>query len=96
MCYYLCQIGDHTKRAEAVLRNADKINCRRFVRAKDIVAGNPKLNLAFVANLFNNFPALELEEGELEEMEPYEETREEKSMLFTDLFVTRKIIICSI
>ncbi len=34
--------------------------------------------MAFVANLFNTYPALEL--GELEEeIEPYEETREEKS-----------------
>lgn len=46
--------------------------------SQDIVSGNPKLNLAFVANLFNNFPALELEETE-EEYEPYEENREEKS-----------------
>ena len=49
----------------------------RFI-FQDIVEGNPKLNLAFVANLFNNFPALDLEELE-EEFEPYEENREEKS-----------------
>ena len=55
---------------------------------QDIVDGNPKLNLAFVANLFNNFPALDLEEIE-EEYEPYEENREEKSMktLFTFKFI---------
>ena len=50
-----------------------------FIFQQDIVDGNPKLNLAFVANLFNNFPALDLEEIE-EEYEPYEENREEKSM----------------
>lgn len=47
---------------------------------KDVVAGNSKLNMAFVANLFNHYPALpELDEEEPEEV--YEETREEKSML---------------
>lgn len=73
--------SDHSKRAEKMLRNADKIGCRKFVRAKDVVAGNAKLNLAFVANLFNNHPALpELDEEEdLDEVEVYEETREEKT-----------------
>ena len=47
--------------------------------------GNPKLNLAFVANLFNNYPALDLEDIE-QEIEPYEENREEKSMMFSVLF----------
>lgn len=51
--------SDTTKRAELVLIEADKINCREFVTPKDIVSGNAKLNLAFVANLFNNHPALE-------------------------------------
>ena len=51
-----------------------------FLLIQDIVNGNPKLNLAFVANLFNNFPALDLEEIE-EEYEPYEENREEKSKI---------------
>jgi len=50
---------DQTKRAEQVLQNADKIDCRKFVTPKDIVKGNPKLNLAFVANLFNTHPGLE-------------------------------------
>ncbi|XP_065050995.1 plastin-2-like [Rhopilema esculentum] len=71
-------VGNLTKRAEIFLGNADKIKMRKFLRAKDIVEGNPKLNLAFVANLFNNFPALDLEEVE-EEFEPYEENREEKT-----------------
>lgn len=71
-------VGNLNKRAEIFLGNADKIKCRKFLRAKDIVEGNPKLNLAFVANLFNMYPALELGEIE-EEFEPYEETREEKT-----------------
>jgi len=63
------------KRAELVLENADKIECRKFVQARDIVRGNPKLNLAFVANMFNTWPALE----PVEDVEVIEETREEKT-----------------
>jgi len=62
------------------LKNADKINCKKFVTAKDICSGNAKLNLAFVANLFNNFPALDPADiDEDEEFEPYIESREEKT-----------------
>ncbi|KCV71641.1 hypothetical protein H696_01058 [Fonticula alba] len=65
--------GDPT-RAERMLEQADKIGCRKFVRANDVAKGNQKLNLAFVANLFNMFPALEAVE-----IEVIEETREEKT-----------------
>lgn len=41
-----------------MLQQADKLGCRQFVTPADVVAGNPKLNLAFVANLFNAYPAL--------------------------------------
>ncbi len=41
-----------------MLREADKLDCRAFVTADDVVNGNPKLNLAFVANLFNTWPGL--------------------------------------
>jgi plastin-1 len=50
---------DSTARAEAMLANADKIGCRKYVSPKDVVKGNTKLNLAFVANLFNTWPCLE-------------------------------------
>jgi len=64
------------KRAELVLAGAEKLDCRKFVTAKDINKGNPKLNLAFVANLFNTWPAL----APVEIIEPIiEETREEKT-----------------
>lgn len=53
------QESDLTRRAEMVLDNSDKLGCRKFVKASDIVKGNPKLNLAFVANLFNTHPGLE-------------------------------------
>ena len=50
---------DELKRAERMLQEADKIGCRAFVSPKDVVSGNYKLNLAYVANLFNMYPALE-------------------------------------
>lgn len=40
-------------RAAAVLKNAELLNSRKFVTAKDIVSGNSRLNLAFAATLFN-------------------------------------------
>jgi plastin-1 len=50
---------DNFKRAEAVLNNAAKIDCNKYVNIKAIVNGNPRLNFAFVANLFNTCPGLE-------------------------------------
>ena len=47
-----------------MLQQADLLGCRQFVTPADVVSGNPKLNLAFVANLFNKYPALTKPEGE--------------------------------
>ncbi|XP_008425771.1 plastin-3-like [Poecilia reticulata] len=55
---------DDLKRAEAMLQQADRLGCRQFVTPTDVVSGNPKLNLAFVANLFNKYPALKKPENE--------------------------------
>lgn len=68
---------DNLERAEAMLQEADKIGCRSFVSPKDVVSGNVKLNLAYVANLFNTYPALVPPE-DIEFVE-IEETREEKT-----------------
>ncbi|KAG8965392.1 hypothetical protein FRC03_000567 [Tulasnella sp. 419] len=46
-------------RAEQVLQNADAIGCRKYLTVPSLLAGNPKLNLAFVAHLFNTYPGLE-------------------------------------
>ncbi|KAI3389677.1 hypothetical protein SNEBB_008935 [Seison nebaliae] len=67
-------------RAEHMLGEANKIDCRVFVSPDDVVNGRAKLNLAFVANLFNNYPNLDVDksvENEDEE-QPEEETREER------------------
>ncbi|KAJ5069438.1 plastin-3 [Anaeramoeba ignava] len=53
------QESDLRQRAEYMLQNADNIGCRKFVSPGDVVKGNSKLNLAFVANLFNHYPGLE-------------------------------------
>lgn len=63
MAFKICllllqQETDDLKRAESMLQQADKLGCRQFVTPADVVSGNPKLNLAFVANLFNKYPAL--------------------------------------
>ncbi|KYQ96696.1 actin bundling protein [Tieghemostelium lacteum] len=63
------------RRAAIMLENADKLGCKKFVRPRDVVNGNQKLNLAFVANLFNTHPALK----PVENVVIIEETREEKT-----------------
>ena len=72
---------DPEKRAVLMLKQADKMGCRKFVRPKDVVKGNARLNLAFVANLFNTYPALKpVEEGLPDfDLGNFEETREEKT-----------------
>ena len=47
------KITDLTKRAEAMLKEAEKAKCKAFVTAKDVCQGNEKLNFAFVANILN-------------------------------------------
>lgn len=46
-------------RAQKVINNAKSIGCRPFIKPRDIVSGNDKLNLAFVADLFNQCPGLD-------------------------------------
>ena len=68
---------DLVQRAEMVLQNAEKLNCRVFVQPKDIINGSMKLNLAFLANLFNTNPALDPPTPQPPPV--IQETREEKS-----------------
>ena len=73
--------ADLLDRAETMLEQADKIKSRAFVTARDVVKGQERLNLAFVANLFNNFPALDPPKEEMIEVmesNTIQETREEK------------------
>ncbi|XP_042855233.1 plastin-2-like [Penaeus japonicus] len=71
---------DLISRAEVMLQQAEKLGCRSFVTPQDVVEGVYKLNVAFVANLFNNHPGLDQPENlDLEGIDHIEETREEKT-----------------
>ncbi|KAM9802436.1 plastin-2 isoform 1-T1 [Syngnathus typhle] len=71
---------DEVQRADLMLDQADKLGCRQFVTATDVVRGNPKLNLAFVANLFNRYPGLKKPENQDIDWGSIEgETREERT-----------------
>jgi plastin-1 len=75
---------DLHERAEQVLQNADKIGCRKFLTPKSLVAGNPKLNLAFVAHLFNTHPGLDaLTEEEQVEIDDFDAEGEREARVFT-------------
>ncbi|KAG6572252.1 Fimbrin-5, partial [Cucurbita argyrosperma subsp. sororia] len=45
-------VKDPTERANMVLEVAEKLECKRYLTPKDIVEGSPNLNLAFVAQIF--------------------------------------------
>merc|ERR1711939_910429 len=63
-------VEDLSARAEMVLANAGNIGIRKIMSGGDITSGNSKLNLMFVADLFNTYPCLEpLTEEEKEEVE---------------------------
>lgn len=75
---------DLVQRAEEVLQNADRLNCRKFLTPSSLVAGNPKLNLAFVANLFNTHPALDpITEEEKLEVDDFDAEGEREARVFT-------------
>ncbi|ODQ77236.1 hypothetical protein BABINDRAFT_10381 [Babjeviella inositovora NRRL Y-12698] len=76
--------ADLNQRAEQVLQNAEKIGCRKYLTPTSLVAGNPKLNLAFVAHLFNTHPGLDpIEEFEAPEIEEFDAEGEREARVFT-------------
>ncbi|RXK40923.1 fimbrin [Tremella mesenterica] len=78
------QTRDLHQRAEEILQGADRIGCRRFLTPSSMVSGNPKLNLAFVANLFNTWPGLApLEEAEAPVIEDFDAEGEREARVFT-------------
>lgn len=68
-----------------VLQSADKIHCRKYLTPSALVAGNSKLNLAFVANLFNTHPCLEpfTEAEPRPTIEDFDAEGERESRVFT-------------
>ncbi|KAF2195622.1 hypothetical protein K469DRAFT_699205 [Zopfia rhizophila CBS 207.26] len=78
------QTRDLLQRAEQVLQNADNLGCRKFLTPTALVAGNPKLNLAFVANLFNTHPGLDpITEEEKADIEDFDAEGEREARVFT-------------
>ncbi|KAI0353372.1 fimbrin [Trametes cingulata] len=81
------QTRDIRQRAEQVLQNADAIGCRKYLTPASLVSGNPRLNLAFVANLFNNYPGLApLDEQEAKDygvVEDFDAEGEREARVFT-------------
>ena len=71
------------KRAGHVIENAQRLSVETFIKPTDIISGNTKLNMSFVAQLFNTCPALQVEEEELKQVteeldEDIGDTREER------------------
>ncbi len=59
------RIQDPATRAQRVLQAAEHLGCREFLTSpQDILTGNPKLNLAFVATLFNKHPTIRVDVDE--------------------------------
>ncbi|CAG8630262.1 6214_t:CDS:10 [Funneliformis mosseae] len=77
-------VPDLLERAEKVLQNAEKLGCRKYLTPKALVAGNPKLNLAFVAHLFNTHPCLDpLDEEEKAELEEFDDSDDREARVFS-------------
>jgi plastin-1 len=81
------QTRDLRQRAEQVLQNAERIGCRKYLTPASLIAGNPRLNLAFVANLFNTHPGLApLDEQEAKDygaVEDFDAEGEREARVFT-------------
>lgn len=52
-------MSDMSARAGKVLANATKLNVKCFIKPRDIVSANGKLNLIFTAAIFNQCPGLD-------------------------------------
>lgn len=79
----LCLETVPEERAAHVIQNARSLSVETFIKPRDITSGNPKLNMSFVAQLFNTCPALDVIEEEIKQLEEilYDDvgdTREER------------------
>jgi plastin-1 len=63
----LCTEPDLEQRAAHVINNARRIGVNAFIHPQDIVKANKKLNLGFVAQLFNTMPGLHITQEQLAE-----------------------------
>ncbi|KAI9981366.1 hypothetical protein PInf_009062 [Phytophthora infestans] len=79
----VCAESVPEERAAHVIQNARRLQVETFIKPRDITSGNPKLNMSFVAQLFNTCPALDVVEEEVKQLEEilYDDvgdTREER------------------
>lgn len=58
------QERDIDKRLHLIIKQAETAGCRSFVSAKDVRKAHTRLNVAFVAGLFNNFIGIQLPSDE--------------------------------
>lgn len=56
---------DPTKRANLILEQAEKLDCKRYISPKDIVDGSANLNLTFVAQIFQHRNGLTVDSQKL-------------------------------
>ena len=89
------QEEDMSKRAARLLKSAEKLGCKKYITEKAILEGNPRLNLAFVANLFNEMPGLKAlskeEEKEIDKsLFNFQENREERAFSLWLLSITHE------
>ncbi|GMP68174.1 hypothetical protein CsSME_00027883 [Camellia sinensis var. sinensis] len=52
---------DPTERPNLILEHAERMDCKRYVTPKDIVVGSTNLNLAFVAQIFQQRNGLSMD-----------------------------------
>ncbi|XP_027336477.1 fimbrin-2 [Abrus precatorius] len=71
------------ERAKLVLEHADKMGCKRYLTARDIVEGSPNLNLAFVAHIFQHRNGLSAQTKQISLLEALpddtQDSREERA-----------------
>jgi len=65
----VCTESDAKLRAAHVIRNAKSLGADVFIAPRDIVDGNKKLNISFVAQLFNTCPGLHMSDTEKAEFD---------------------------
>ncbi|GAB2285216.1 Fimbrin-5 [Dionaea muscipula] len=61
----MLETKDPTKRANLILEQAEKLDCKRYISPKDIVEGSANLNLTFVAQIFQHRNGLSVDSEKL-------------------------------
>lgn len=79
-------VKNHLERAKLVLEHADRMGCKKYLTAKDIVEGSPNLNLAFVAHIFQHRNGLSTQTKQISFLETLPDdtqiSREERAFRF--------------